>query len=322
MTAVQQEEDVPASSPGDLEDVELVVVAYHSRSEIEQLLATWPSDLRVVLVDNSPGAEVLDDLVAGHPSRRLVPDGPGGFAGGANLGAFTSSSDILIFVNPDSRPTVEVLTALAAEVRTGPPTAGVAALLIQPDGRPQLGSGGWRPTLRRVLVHALALHAVWPHAGLVGRFAPGRRVDPDWVSAACLAVPRDVFLQLKGFDERYFVYQEDVDYGLRAAEAALPVRLRTDLHVPHEGAGSGASRTRNAWLKGRAQSNWIGDHLPPVRGRLMRTVLVVAFVLRVPMYFVQGRRTLAWEAVWFVRGLAGGHSSARTPFSPPSAAAR
>lgn len=314
---MRQQHRTSAGSPEGLEDVEVVLVAYHSRRQIEQLLTTWPPDVRLALVDNSPGEEALEDLVVAHPSRRLIPDGPGGFAGGANLGAFTSLSDIVIFVNPDSRPTVDVLRALAADIRTGRPTAGVAALLLAPDGRPQLGSAGWRPTLRRVLVHALALHAVWPHAGLVGRFAPGGRVDPDWVSGACFAVPRDVFSQLGGFDERYFVYQEDVDYGLRAADAGLPVRLRTDLQVPHQGAGSGAPRIRNAWLKGRAQSNWLGDHLSPVQGRLMRVVLVVAFLLRIPMYVLQGRRALAWEAVWFVRGLAGGRSSASTPFAAP-----
>lgn len=301
-----------------LPDVEVVLISYCSRQELVALLASWPQELAVVIVDNSPGVEPLADLLAGNPYRRLVEDGPGGFAGAANLAASTSSAEYLVFVNPDSRPPVALLGALVEDLRTGPPSAGVAPLLLEPDGRPQLGAGGWRPSVRRTVVHALGLHLARPHSGLMGRFAPGEPVAVDWVSGACLAVQRDAFHALGGFDERYFLYNEDLDYGLRASAAGTPVRLRTDLQVTHVGAGSGAPRTRSAWLRGRAQGNWVGDHLDAPSAALIRVLLVASFLARIPLYVAQGRRALAREAVAYVRGVAGARNSARTPFREAS----
>src|SRR5205085_10576279 len=102
-----------------------------------------------------------------------------------------------------------------------------------PDGGPEIGAGGWRPPPRRALVHALGLHTRLPLAGMVVRPVRDEPVTLDWVCGAVLAMPRATFLRLGGFDERYYLYCEDMDYGLAAQDAGLRSVLRTDLAVPH-----------------------------------------------------------------------------------------
>ena len=53
--------------------------------------------------------------------------------------------------------------------------------------------------------------------------------DLDWLSGACIAVPRKKLLDLGGWDESFFVYCDDVTLGRTIREAGLRERLRTEL---------------------------------------------------------------------------------------------
>jgi hypothetical protein len=149
---------------------EIIVVSYHSRSQILGLLRNLPPALPVALVDNAQGADGLAELAAGRPNCRYVDTGgDAGFARAANLGVSTSSWDYVVLVNPDSRPGLQALKELVDDVVTDQQCVSSSALNIGPDGRSELGTGGWEPTLRRAVVHAAALHKVFPRSGL---FAP------------------------------------------------------------------------------------------------------------------------------------------------------
>lgn len=287
------------------DDVELVVVSFRSRRHLLQLLPTL-AGFALAVVDNSPGAEPLADLVEGVPRARLVAAGPGGFGAAVNLAARTSRLPYLILVNPDSRPEPEVLVALVDELRRDPTLAGVGPLTRGADGRIEIGVGGWAPSPARALVHALGLHLLLPRRGMVARPRVGSEPRVDWVSGACLAVPRETFLRLGGFDERLHVYSEDMAYGLAARRAGLREQLRTDLVVPHEGGGSGAPRTDNAWLRGQALAVWLGGNTSRRRGRAVRLALGAGMLARVPLYLATRRHGRAREALSYVRGLAQG----------------
>src|SRR4051794_11311680 len=93
-------------------DYEVVLVTYRSRPLVEQLLERLPADLPVVIVDNAHGVDGLPEVASARRAVRYV-DGPGaGFASGANRGARSSVHENVIFVNPDSSPSVAQLDAL------------------------------------------------------------------------------------------------------------------------------------------------------------------------------------------------------------------
>ena len=75
-------------------------------------------------------------------------------------------------------------------------------------------------------------------------------------------MPREPFLALGGFDERLFVYNEDMAYGRRLREAGLRQRLRTDVLIPHVGGGSGGARTRMFQMRGASMNDYVRDHNP------------------------------------------------------------
>lgn len=283
-------------------DYEIVLVAYKSAGLVRALLDALPGR-PVAVVDNGRGVDGLAEVVAGRPGVRYL-DGPGrGFASGANLGASTSTHDIVIFVNPDSSPTPEILDALAADVAADPGLGAVSATTVLPDGGVEIGVGGWEPTARRALVHAVGAHKVFPTAGLWARPVPGQPIELDWLSGACMAVRRSTFADLGGFDEQFFVYNEDVAFGRSLREAGLRQRVRTDLLVPHLGGGSGDGKTHMLRLRGASLVRYVRMHHPASTVLGIRLALSAGYAPRYVLARARGRTGLAAEHAAYVTGL-------------------
>ena len=283
-------------------DLEVVLVAYRSAALVERLLTDLPG-LPVVVVDNARGADGLADVVARSPGARYL-DGPGrGFASGANAGARSSDRDVVVFVNPDSSPTAEQIRDLAAEVAADPGLGAVSATTVLPDGRVEIGVGGWEPTVRRALVHAVGAHKVLPTGGLWARPVPGRPLELDWLSGACMAVRRETFLALGGFDESFFVYNEDVAFGRSVREAGLRNRIRTDVLVPHLGGGSGEGKTRMLRLRGASLVRYVRRHNGAATTLGVRAALTLGYGPRWLLARARRRDALAAEHAAYVTGL-------------------
>lgn len=284
-------------------DIELVIVGYHSRSLIEELLKLLPDELPVILVDNARGQDGLREMAAGRRNCRWMDGGGVGFARAANAGARASESRIVIFVNPDTRPSLDALIALADDLESDHALAATSATTMAPDGRIELGVGGWEPNLRRAFVYATGLHGRWPHAGLFARPVAGEEISLDWLTGACLAVPRAIFLKLGGFDERFFLYSEDVAYGRRVREAGYGQHLRTDILVPHQGAGSGGAKGIMLQQRGASMMSYVALHHGPLNVNAMRVVLSAGMFARWGVCRVSGRGDAATGFAAYLRGL-------------------
>ncbi len=292
-----------ASQRGALHDLELVVVTYHSRRLVEALLADLPPTLPVVLVDNARGADGLAELARARGACRWFDGGGVGFARAANAGARVATAEYIVFVNPDTSPTIEQLEALTRELEQEPTLAAVSATTVSADGRVELGVGGWEPSVVRAVVYATGLHALLPRAGLFARPSPGEHIELDWLTGACLAVPRRRFLELGGFDESFFLYNEDVAYGRRVREAGFGQRLRTDLLVPHQGAGSGGAKPLMLQQRGASMMTYVAQHHGRGTTVSIKLVLTAGMVGRWSVSQVRGRREAASGFAAYVRGL-------------------
>jgi GT2 family glycosyltransferase len=279
--------DVPADNrpeereSSSLADVEVVLVSYRSKDHVETLLSTWPSSLRVVVVDNSHDVDQLSELVERYPNVRYVDGGGQGFGRAANLGALSSDQAIVLFVNPDSRPTAADLAALADGVRGDDSALAHAATTVGHDGAVEIGVGGWEPSPLRCLVHALGLHKRWPRAGMFAQPQLGQHEQVDWTSGACMAVTLARFRQVGGFDEAFFVYAEDLVLGRRARSHGWQSVLRADVVVKHDAGSSGAPSREMLRLRGASFAYYLKRYEPGWRGQLMRALFAVGCLLRV-----------------------------------------
>ena len=285
-------------------DYEVVAVSYHSRRQLEGLLEALPVDLPVALVDNAGGADQIKELTSGRTRTRYVDSGGGkGFAKAANLGARTSTYDYVVFVNPDSRPTTRVFEELLADLNADPSVASASATMTDDEGCTEIGVGGWEPSVGRALVHATGAHKLLPTAGLWARPPVGEPIRVDWTTGACLAARRELFLSLGGFDERYFLYNEDVAFGRRVREAGLRQVLRTDLPVRHHSGQSGGGSTYMLQHRGAALMQYLGHHASPLSRHAVRGVLTAGYGGRVLLSRLRGRGSQAREHWAYIRGM-------------------
>ena len=239
----------------------------------------------VILVDDaSPGgsADVLAD-VAGlrlHRNERNL-----GFIGACNAGAGIARGDYVVFLNNDTAVQPGWLDALLATFREFPDTGLAGSKLVYPDGRLQEAGG---------LVFADG--SAWN----VGRFQPPAHPafnavrEADYCSGAAIALRRDLFESLGGFDAHYApAYYEDTDLAMRVRRAGLKVRYQPASVVAHyEGVTAGTDTaqgvkahqiTNQSRFRQRWQAELASQHPPPAlredidaalhRGR--RRVLVI-----------------------------------------------
>lgn len=288
---------------------ELVVVSYHSRPQIEGLLAGLPAGLPLAIVDNAGNRDGLRDLAATRANTRYLDGGGQGFARAANLGARSTTYEYVIFVNPDARPTPANLDTLVSTLAEEPVLASCAATMVSPDGEVEIGTGGWEPTLKRAVIHAIGLHKLLPEAGLFARPRPYLPLEVEWTTGACMAVRISTFLGLGGFDEQFYVYNEDVAFGRAVREKNLLQSLRTDVLVPHAAGGSGAPSREMLRLRGASMARYVGQHNPPLTTRLIRLTLAIGYLTRVAEQLAARNRPRAMEHFSYVLGIVTGRAS-------------
>jgi len=283
---------------------EVVTVSFHSRGQLEQMIAGLPVETPVVVIDNAKGADRVWELIADRPNGRYLDSGGGkGFAKAANMGIRSSEYEYVILCNPDSRPNQEIIESLVEDLRRDPDLVCSAATMQGHDGRPELGNGGWEPTPRRVLLHILGAHKVAPSSALFARPTPGREMTPEWLTGACMALRRRTFLDLGAFDETFYVYNEDMAFGRAIREAGLGQKLRTDLLVPHGAGGSGAAKTWMLQMRGASMIRYLRKHHAPVKVNAMRTMLVAGYAGRTVISRARGQETTAQEHAAYIKGL-------------------
>jgi len=201
----------------------VVIVTYNNRDDIDACLGslrTHSPDAEIIVVDNLSSDGTLDHIRQQYPRVRAVSAGRnGGFGAGANSGARLATGTRLVFLNPDTEVETGWLDPLL-ETLEGRPEAGLVTPTILLKG------SGERVNACGNDVHLTGLAFC---AGL-NRAAPPTSAQPRAVAAvsgAAFAVRREVWEQLGGFDERFFMYLEDTDLSLRARRLGYTI-----LHVP------------------------------------------------------------------------------------------
>lgn len=226
----------------------ILVVTYNSRRLIDTLLTHLQPcvaalDAEVVVVDNASHDGTADLVAEQHPWVRLVRSAENlGFAAGNNLGARHSRGKMLLMLNPDALPEPVTIASGMALMAEHPEVGLGGGRLIDEQGRTQ-PSARMFPTLFREFVVLSGLAARYPKSRLFGSFDrtwtdPDQDAQVDCVPGAFVLMPIDLFRSLGGFDERFFLYYEEVDLCRRIQAHGLQIRYWANLRVQHIGGES------------------------------------------------------------------------------------
>jgi GT2 family glycosyltransferase len=217
-----------------------VVVNYNAGAAlagcVASVLAQEPPP-ELVVVDNASTDDSLDRLRRVHPGVRVVHSGGNlGYARAANLGIAATGAPVVAVLNPDTVVGPGTGTALAARFAAEPDLGAAGPRLCNPDGT-TYPSARRLPGLVDAVGHGL-LFFVWIDNPFTARYRetgadPDRPRDVDWVSGAATWLRRAALDDVGGWDERYFMYVEDVDLCWRLRRAGWRVAYEPAGTVTH-----------------------------------------------------------------------------------------
>jgi N-acetylglucosaminyl-diphospho-decaprenol L-rhamnosyltransferase len=236
--------------------VGVVTVAYESGASLDAFLDSIPAAVTepvdVVVVENASAGAAEAQASAQRHGARFLPLGENrGYGGGVNAGVEALGDvEFVLISNPDTVLGPGSLDTLVARARAHPDAAALGPL-VRDAGGAVYPSARRLPSLREGLGHALFVN-LWPMNPWTRAYrqaaADIREREAGWLSGSCVLVRRDVFAELGGFDEAYFMYFEDVDLGARITRTG-----RVNLYVPEaEVVHTGAHSTRRSASRMRA----------------------------------------------------------------------
>lgn len=226
-------------------DLSVLIVSYNSRAQLGGLLKALRRELaglqgEVLVVDNASNDGSADYVEARHPWVRLLRSPRNlGFAAGNNLGARHARGRWLLLLNPDAVPEPGTLARAIALMQAHPEVGLAGARLFDIEGHDQPSARSF-PRLSLEFYVLSGLAARCPRSRQLGAMDrtwadPAQPAEVDWVPGAFAMLPRQLFEQLGGFDERYFLYYEEVDLCRRIQATGYRVMYWPELRVRHIG---------------------------------------------------------------------------------------
>jgi N-acetylglucosaminyl-diphospho-decaprenol L-rhamnosyltransferase len=209
-----------------------VVVNYESGPLLEQCVRSVVADdsagpAELVVVDNASQDDSVATLRATLPDVTVIR-APGnlGYARAANLGTAATRADVVAVLNPDTRLEPGTAAACLGRLERAPHLGACGPRLKNLDGT-DYPSARRNPSLPLAVMHAL-LGLWWPTNRFTARYRqldadPARARDVDWVSGAAVWLRRASLDAVGGWDERYFMYFEEVDLCWRLRSAGWEI---------------------------------------------------------------------------------------------------
>jgi N-acetylglucosaminyl-diphospho-decaprenol L-rhamnosyltransferase len=296
-----------------LGDITAVVLnwrtAEHAEQAARRLLDDGVPAERLVIVDNGSNDGSTERLSTAFPnSLVLALDENEGFAVANNKGAAALPGRAYLFVNSDAfveapRSVQGLIDALER------PQVGIAVpRLLNLDRTLQ-------PTVSPLRSPAVA----FVQATGLSRFVPNR-FQPSWSThwdhatsrrvqyavGAVLAVSREAWELLGGFDESRLMYGEDLDLSWRAHKAGVGIWFESDAVFVHLGNASGGqrwTRPERAEEVGRSEAEIIRRHAKPLAARVTVACMAAGMAARAVVFGGLGRRAESYACRATARGL-------------------
>lgn len=213
----------------------VIFVNYQSADILRRALRSLPEmwQLEIIVVNNDRSEERKLEALRREVDFSLVSSGENiGFGAGINLGALHAHGEYLFFLNPDAFWQWGTFSEISNFFRSHPRVAVIGAKLVDNAGFPEKWSVGMPMSFLELVRNNIGIPSS-------RRILESRTpIGAGWVSGAALFVRTAVFEKMGGFDERFFLYFEDVDLCHRIREEGGSVVFYPDITIRHDGGGS------------------------------------------------------------------------------------
>lgn len=214
------------------------------------LLAKIQRDLHIEVIvfdNNSEDMFSIENLTEAFPTIRFIMNKTNlGFGEANNLAVKEATSDNLLILNPDTVISKEVIEYSILKLEN----EGIGALAVKMiDGSGAFLSESKRgfPKLSSTIYKFIGLHRVFPRSRHFNHYYLGSDSNSRFIevlAGACFFIPKVIYEEIGGFDKRFFMYGEDIDFSFQLAKKGYKIGYISDAEIIHF---KGKSSSKTEW---------------------------------------------------------------------------
>ena len=233
----------------------IIIVTYNSQEYIQGCLnsiyKTLPASNRseIIILDNNSKDSTLEILKPFFFKIILIKNDKNyGFAKTCNQGIKIARGKYIFFINPDAEVKKNAIENLSTFLQQNPEVGVVGPLILKPDGTTDPWQMGYEKTLWRAFLEEIVEKIVYVFkprwflklAALIDlNYTDHYQIrEVDWVSGTALMVRKKVLEKVGRFDERFFLYYEELDLQKRIKRLGWNIYHLPTSVVVHYGKGS------------------------------------------------------------------------------------
>jgi GT2 family glycosyltransferase len=292
-------------------DISIIIVSYNTKDLLQACLQsifeeTKSASFEIIVVDNVSRDGSAAMIEREFPGVKLIASKENlGFGPACNLGVATSAGEYIILLNPDTIVHDKALEQLLEFGKAHPEAGLCGGRTLRPSGEVDPSSCWGLPTVWSMLCYATGLSIAFSHSTIfdpesLGRWQRNSVRHVGVITGCLLLASRKVWDQIGGFDERFFMYGEDVDLSIRAARAGFTPMITPAATITHVVGASSSSLSAKRKLLLAGKVTLMNKHWSPAAAWLGRTLLTIGTGIRAMGSRVTGRNS-SWSDAWSER---------------------
>jgi len=224
-------------------DLSIIILNYKSKGLVKQcvkniITATANLNYEIIVIDNDSKDDIDKMLKENFPQVKFIQTGANlGFAAGNNVGLKEAQGKYLMILNPDVTVLNGTIEKMIKFMEENPEVGLVGPKLINPNGSYQISCRTFTKTKHIILLRTPLGKLSWAKEcldkHLMADFDRLTNREVDWLHGACLLAKKLAVNEIGMFDERYFMYVEDIDWCRRFWLANYKVYYLAEAEMVH-----------------------------------------------------------------------------------------
>jgi hypothetical protein len=295
-------------------NVAILIVTYNSERQIGACIRSILAERdhvtqQIIVLDNDSKDGTVALIRKDFPEVELItPARNLGFAAGVNEAASHADADYLLLLNPDTEILDHAVDVIFDFAKSKPVYGLYGGRTLKADGRLEPSSCWGLPSLWSLSLFAFGITTMFPRNGLLdpeslGGWQRDTVREVGVITGCFLLVSKETWRKLNGFDERYFMYGEDVDLAIRARAAGYRAIICPDAKLRHDVGRSSATPAAKMLLLFRGKASLVRTHWSGAMREIGLTLLAAGVGLRAMSALLMGSKSAGnrWKTLWQTR---------------------
>ena len=292
--------------------ISIIIVSYNVKYFLEQCLCSvmkgideWSMthtqrEAEVFVVDNNSADGSIEYLANHFPSVHFIANKENaGFAKANNQALKMAKGEYILFLNPDTILPEDFLLRCIQFMEENPDVGATGVQMIDGSGKFLRESKRGFPTSWASFCKLFGLTSMFPKSKVFAQYYLGHidentNHEVEALSGACMLVRREVIEKTGGFDERFFMYAEDIDLSYQISQLGYKNFYLANLTIIHFKGESTRKNSQYVKLFYSAMIRFVEKHYADSRGRIYVQLLKLAIWSRALLSF--GKIRLAKNA--------------------------